>query len=334
MKISMKEIIISLFMCCLLSVFLYFFIQSFSGGVVSTSTPMESPISESSTTHKNSYYRPLINPPNILQEKPQSQLYKVVTIYPRANPTVYTQGLFYFNETIYESGGQYGKSTLTRMEWPSQKIIQQIQLDTKYFGEGISASISKNVLFQLTWREKEVLMYSFPELKFLGTIKMPTQLKEGWGMCNGPKENQFYATDGSSKIYLLELVDNSKNRDNSNNKSDNINYELKVISSIGVSFNYRSIGYLNDLTYDGTYIYCNIYLDSYIIKINPYNGNIMNYYEMTPLIDYEIKRGGLTKSRVSSGDVLNGITYIPERKSFVVTGKLWDFYYEVVFDQK
>ena len=53
---------------------------------------------------------------------------------------------------------------------------------------------------------------------------------------------------------------------------------------------------------------------------------------MKPLIDHDIKNGKLTQLRLSMGDVLNGIVYIPEKKSFIVTGKLWDYYYEVVFD--
>ena len=55
---------------------------------------------------------------------------------------------------------------------------------------------------------------------------------------------------------------------------------------------------------------------------------------MRPLIDHDIKNGKLTQLRLSMGDVLNGIVYIPEKKSFILTGKLWDYYYEVVFDQK
>ena len=58
----------------------------------------------------------------------------------------------------------------------------------------------------------------------------------------------------------------------------------------------------------------------------------MNFYDMKPLIDYEFNKGNLTNERLSYGDVLNGIVYIPEKKSFILTGKLWKYYYEVVFD--
>ena len=50
------------------------------------------------------------------------------------------------------------------MEWPSQKIIKQINLEEKYFAEGIAVSYENNILYQLTYKEKEILLYSFPDL--------------------------------------------------------------------------------------------------------------------------------------------------------------------------
>ena len=73
-------------------------------------------------------------------------------------------------------------------------------------------------------------------------------------------------------------------------------------------------------------------MDTNIYKINPNNGEVMNVYNMQPLIDYELNKGKLTAQRLFYGDVLNGIVYIPERKSFILTGKLWDYYYEIVFN--
>ena len=243
--------------------------------------------------------------------------YKVVNIFKRKNPTVYTQGLYYHNKTIYESGGLYKKSTLTKMEWPSQNIIKKINLSDNYFAEGIAASNTNNILYQLTYQEKEILLYSFPNIEFQRKIKMPNELKEGWGMCTGKEKDEFFATDGSDKIFILKI-----------NKDTN---ELNVKSFIKVTKNMKPIYRLNELIYDGIYIYCNVYFDNHIFKINPNNGEVMNVYNMQPLINYELKNGKLTSTRINYGDVLNGIVYIPERKSFILTGKLWDYYYEIIF---
>ena len=249
---------------------------------------------------------------------PNTINYKVVNIFPRKNPTVYTQGLFYYNKTIYESGGLYKKSTLTHMEWPSQKIITKINLEDSYFAEGIAASDTVNLLYQLTYKEKEILLYSFPNLEFKKKIKMPDEMREGWGMCTGRDKSEFFATDGSDKIFILKL-----NKDNN---------EISYKSHIKVTHNMRPIHNLNELIYDGVYIYCNVYFQDVILKINPNNGQVMNVYEMRNLIDYELRNGNLTNDRLYRGDVLNGIVYIQEKKSFIVTGKLWNYYYEIVFN--
>ena len=265
---------------------------------------------------KSYYYE---EKPSLLSSKLKNTInYKVINIFPRKNPTVYTQGLFYYNYSIYESGGLYKKSTLTHMEWPSQKIIQQINLAQNYFAEGIAGSISNNILYQLTYKEKEILQYSFPNLELKTKFEMPKELNEGWGMCTGRENDEFYATDGIDKIFTLKI-----------NKENN---ELYIKSYIKVTKNMKPVYRLNELIFDGVYIYCNVYFDYVILKINPNNGEVMNIYDMQPLIDYELKNGKLTDQRLNHGDVLNGIVYIPEKKSFIVTGKLWDYYYEVVFN--
>ena len=303
MLLSSKERIVSILICIVLALIikLNFF----------NSNQNKNKIDDS-----NSHYYE--EQPFLLSSKlPKTMNYKVINIFPRKNPTVYTQGLFYYNRSIYESGGLYQKSTLTRMEWPSQNIMQKINLEQNYFAEGIAASTLNNILYQLTYKEKEILLYSFPNIELKNKIKMPNELREGWGMCTGRENDEFFATDGSDKIFILKI-----------NKEDN---SLSIKSEIKVTKNMRPVYRLNELVFDGVYIYCNVYFDYVILKINPHNGQVMNIYNMQPLIDYEQSKGKLTDQRLNRGDVLNGIVYIPEKKSFILTGKLWDYYYEIVF---
>ena len=306
--LSSKERIVSILICILISIIIK--INFFNSN---SNEKNKDKIEED----KNSNY--YTEDLSIIQSKlPNTINYKVVNIFKRKNPTVYTQGLFYYNKTIYESGGLYQKSTLTNMEWPSQNIIKKINLDNKYFAEGIAASNINNILYQLTYKEKEILLYSFPNIELKNKVKMPNELMEGWGMCAGKEKNEFFATDGSDKIFTLKINENTN--------------ELNVKSFISVTRNMRPIRFLNELIYDGTYIYCNLYTYTHIIKINPNNGEVMNVYDMQPLIDYELNNGNLTQNRLRHGDVLNGIVYIHEKKSFILTGKLWDYYYEIVFN--
>ena len=312
--LSSKERIVSILICILLVIIikLNFFSSNESTQINQTNKGKDKDIKNN---NKPPYYNEQIS---LLNSKiPNTVNYKVINIFQRKNPTVYTQGLFYHNYTIYESGGLYKKSTLAHMEWPSQNIIQKINLEEKYFAEGIAASNTNNILYQLTYKEKEILLYSFPNIELKNKIEMPNALKEGWGMCTGREKDEFFATDGSNKIFILKI-----------NKDDN---SLYIKSEIKVTRNMRPVYRLNELIFDGVYIYCNVYFDYVILKINPHNGEVMNIYNMQPLIDYEQSKGKLTDQRLNHGDVLNGIVYIPEKKSFILTGKLWDYYYEIVF---
>ena len=266
-------------------------------------------------SNESSYYKE--EQPSQTQKIKNTDMYKVINIFPRKNPTVYTQGLIYYNQTLFESGGLYQKSTLTHMQWPSQEIIKQINLDKKYFAEGISYNIENKILYQLTYKEKEILLYTFPELELIKKIKMPKEMLEGWGLSAGSEQGVFYATDGSDKIFVFNI--------------DKSNDELILVKTIDVTYNMKPVYRLNELICDGLYIYANVYFEDKILKINPRNGQVMNVYNMKPLIDYELKNGDLTNSRINRGDVLNGIAYIPEKKSFILTGKLWNYYYEIIF---
>ena len=303
--LSKQELFISILICILLSIIIK--INFFNNEV-------QPKINTSNIPKKPEQKEPQYYPSKI----PNTKQYKVINIFPRKNPTVYTQGLIYFNNSLFESGGLYRKSTLTHMEFPSQKIIKQINLEEKYFAEGIAASNENNILYQLTYKEKEILLYSFPDLNLIKKMKMPEEMREGWGLCYCQEKKEFYATDGSDKIFVLNI--------------DKNNNELKLKKIIKVTRDMKPVYQLNELITDGIYIYSNVYYSDKILEINPHNGQVMNIYDMKPLIDYEIKNGNLTYNRLGRGDVLNGIAYIPEKKSFILTGKLWNYYFEVIFN--
>lgn len=303
MMLSKQEIIISILICILLSIIIK--INFFPSKTI-----------ESAETLQKSYYNE--TPSSIPQKIPNTNMYRVINIFPRKNPTVYTQGLIYYNHSLFESGGLYRQSTLTHMEWPSQKIIKQINLDPKYFAEGIGVSLENNKLYQLTYKEREILLYSFPDLNLIKKLKMPVEMREGWGLAYCEEKKEFYATDGSDQIFVFNI--------------DKTNDEFKLIKTLKVTLDMKPIYQLNELISDGIYIYSNVYFSDKILKINPNNGQVMNVYDMKPLLDYEIQNGNVTMGRIRSGEVLNGITYIPEKKSFILTGKLWNFYYEIIFN--
>src|SRR5687767_1991657 len=61
--------------------------------------------------------------------------YNVVSTYPH-DTSIYTQGLEFYKGKLFQSGGQYGSSKLAHTDLNTGKIIKQLPLDKKYFGEG------------------------------------------------------------------------------------------------------------------------------------------------------------------------------------------------------
>lgn len=60
--------------------------------------------------------------------------------------------------------------------------------------------------------------------------------------------------------------------------------------------------------------------------INPENGAIEGVVDVRGLKD--------KVEQISTLDVLNGIAYHSERKTFFITGKNWSLVFEVVFEEK
>lgn len=241
---------------------------------------------------------------------PNTSEYKVIKIIKRPKP-VYTQGL-YFDSTgkhLYESGGLYGESTLKKLKYPSLSVEYGVELNRKFFAEGIAQC--GDTIYQLTWQEKTILKYDAEDLEELGQIPLDSKIKEGWGLAQLDSET-LIATDGSANIYFLDCNEN-----------------LKVKRILTVELNGNQLINLNELVFAKGFIYANVYFEKQIYKINPRTGNVVKRYDMNPLVEYEINNKTLTRAALGTGDVLNGIAYDKNRDVFLVTGKRWGYFYEV-----
>ena len=109
----------------------------------------------------------------------------------------YTQGLFFYNNMLYESCGEYGSSTLRRVDLQSGKVLQIEPIPSNFFAEG--SVILNNVLYLLTWREKKCLIYNKDTFKKIG--ELPNS-KEGWGLTTDGEN--LIMSDGSSQIFFVD----------------------------------------------------------------------------------------------------------------------------------
>jgi glutamine cyclotransferase len=233
--------------------------------------------------------------------EPKLLSFSIINTYPH-DSQAYTQGLEFYNGILYEGTGQRGESTLRKTDYRTGKVDLKVDLDPRYFGEGITFLNDK--IYQLTWEETTALVYDAKTLKKIKELPYTKKI-EGWGLTNDGK--YLYQSDGSEKIYKLNPED------------------LSVVDYINVYSKDIKVKELNELEWVDGKIYSNVYQKNAIVIINPTNGVVEG---VVNLADLQSKTTPLPER-----DVLNGIAYNPATKTFFVTGKNWDKMFEIKINQ-
>ena len=252
------------------------------------------------TKTENSFIEVLANKPPVLYD------YKIVNQYPH-DTKAYTQGLEYYNGFLYETTGRRGQSTLRKVEIKTGKVLQKVDLDKKYFGEGMT--ILDDKIIWLTWENKKGFVYD------LKTFKQEREFdynksKEGWGLTQNI--DNLIKSDGTNKIWFLDKKSFNEKR------------------AIQVYTHDRALESLNELEYINGSIYGNIYQKSIIAIINPKTGIVEGLADLRA-IEKEMKK---TQKLVPQDEVLNGIAYDAENNRIFVTGKNWGKLFEIELIKK
>ena len=228
--------------------------------------------------------------------KPELMTYDIVNEFSH-DQNAYTQGLEIYENFLFESTGLNGKSSLRKINLSTGEIINMINLEYEYFGEGLTVLNDK--IYQLTWKNKIGFIYDL-ELNNIGTFNYVNS-REGWGLCNDG--NYIYKSDGTSKIWRLDPN------------------TLEEIDFIDVMTDKSRIKNINELEYIDGKIYANTYQQNrdVVIVINPSNGVVENVIDFSGLRDKVLQTPDL--------DVMNGIAY--NKGKLFVTGKNWDKVFEV-----
>ncbi len=250
------------------------------------------------TTTKNIYI--------LASEKALLYTYKIINEYPH-DKEAYTQGLEFHGDILYESTGQYGKSSLRKTNYKTGEVLEKVDLEKNYFGEGLT--ILNNKIYQLTWQEKVGFIYNLETLEKTGNF-VYGKSTEGWGLCNDGEK--LYKSDGTEKIWTLN--------------ADNLTEE----GYIEIYTNTSRIKSVNELEWVEGKIYANVYQQNAIAIINPQNGAVEGVIDLKGLFD---KLGN--KSLLNPMDhVLNGLAYKGEENKLFVTGKNWDTLFEIEILEK
>jgi len=228
--------------------------------------------------------------------KPKVYTYELINTFPH-DINAFTQGLEFYKDTLYEGTGLNGESSLRKTDYKTGKIYKKIDLDKRYFGEGIS--ILNDKVYQLTWQSGIGFIYD-TSLNKKGEFKY-NHSKEGWGLCNDGKV--LYKSDGTDRIWQLDPE------------------TLSEKDFINVYTDRHKIVRINELEWVDGKIYTNVWQKNALAIIDPKTGAVEGIVNLSDLHKKVTKHPKL--------DVLNGIAYDKKSGHLLVTGKKWDKMFEI-----
>jgi glutamine cyclotransferase len=210
----------------------------------------------------------------------------------------FTEGLVLDGDTLYESSGLYGSSSLRIVDAQTGEVTKTVPLERSYFAEGL-AKVGPR-LVQLTWREHVALVYDAASLQVVDRFSYDG---EGWGLC-----------DDGDRLVMSDGTDTLSFRDRTS---------FRLLGSVRVSLDGKAVKNLNELECVDGSVYANVWLTDEIVRIDPADGRV------TAVVD----ASGLRAANERSGpdDVLNGIAYDPTNRTFLLTGKHWPALFETRF---
>lgn len=235
----------------------------------------------------SAYISPPILSPKVLAEYPHDSL-------------TYTQGLFFYGGSLYESSGLYGQSFFGQIDTNSWKYSRRFPIEAQYFAEG--SIILNNKLYVLTYQEHTCFVYDPLTFKALSSFGYEG---EGWGL----------TTDGK-----LLIMSNGSNTIQFRNPEN-----FAIISTLAVHDGEKSIDRINELEWVNGDIWANIYQSDMIAIIDAKSGAVKSWVDCS-----ELRKK--TKGK-SQAEVLNGIAYNPTTKRLYLTGKYWGTIFSIEMPQ-
>jgi glutamine cyclotransferase len=208
----------------------------------------------------------------------------------------FTQGLIHAGGLIYEGTGLYGESLIRLLEADTGDVLAEETVDESLFGEGVAGHGGR--LYQLTWREEEVLVRDRCSLAETGRMSYEG---EGWGLTGDG--SVLWRSDGTDTLSVHDPDD------------------FVVTSTVDVRDRGRPVTRLNELELVDGQILANVWQTPWIARIDPRSGEVTGWIDGSPLVE-----------EIGSNDpeaVLNGIAVDGGSGRLWLTGKRWPTIFEV-----
>jgi glutamine cyclotransferase len=231
--------------------------------------------------------------------------FEVVKSYPH-DPQAFTQGLLFHSGFLYESTGEYGESTIRKVEIETGKVLQKASLPKDDFGEGLALAGDK--LYNITWREGICRVYNLADFKL---EKEFNYQGEGWGLASDG--TSLFMTDSTHVIRVLNPDTFRSNR------------MISVMRDDG-----KPLMQLNELEFVKGELWANIWHSeqkdilgkpNHIARIDPATGKIVGWIDLDGLSPEDTRR--------DVENQMNGIAYDAASDRIFVTGKKWKKLYEI-----
>ncbi|CAN5263995.1 glutaminyl-peptide cyclotransferase [soil metagenome] len=228
------------------------------------------------------------------------QGYEVVHTYPH-DPTAFTEGLFYRDGQLFESTGR-APSDIRIVRLEDGVVLTRRTLDTAFFGEGIIDVGDR--LISLTWTSQIGFIWDREALTPMGAFSYPG---EGWALTRD--DTRIIMSDGTPELRFLDPQ------------------TLAETGRLGVTADGEPVEKLNELEWvedadapGGGFIYANIWQTDRIARIDPTNGHVVGWIDLSGLF---------TDRKDPVDDVPNGIAWDAAGKRLFVTGKDWPSLFEI-----
>lgn len=212
----------------------------------------------------------------------------------------FTQGLEVHSGKLYESTGRIdGTTQVNIISSPSGKVATLVERGNTVFGEGLT--ILNNEIFQLTWKDHQVFVYSLD-----GTLKRTMRNPRfGWGLSNDGRHLIF--TDGGSSLFFADPK------------------TFAIVKEIAVrSAGQGPVRAINELELVRGALYANIFQTRRILRIDPRTGCVGGLSDLSALWNAMDEP---ERARIGANPdyVLNGIAYDAQSGLFYLTGKRWRY---------
>lgn len=218
----------------------------------------------------------------------------------------FTQGLQYLGGgLLIESTGQVGESGVRRVDLRSGRVLAQVPTPiASAFGEGVS--VLNGVAYHITWQTGAAFAFDAATLREIGRYRYSG---EGWGLTQDGRS--LIMSDGSETLFWRDPR------------------TFAVTRTVRVTDRGQSVRNLNELEYVGGSVYANIWLTGRIARIDPRTGAVTAWLDVGPLTQEASVAAARAGKPLTFDDVPNGIAYVPERGTLLLTGKRWPTIFEV-----